>query len=90
VGGKYNSSTRPWESIRIPTLKLIRTVLESDAEAFRMVFGEGRHAEAVALIAGEIDEPPPPAEEPPNPPRTGMLGRLLSKTDPSPVTPRSR
>jgi hypothetical protein len=86
MGGKYNSSTRPWESVRTPSLKLIRTVLESDAAAFRTAFGEGRHAEAMALIAGEIDEPPP-AEETPKPGRSGVLGRLFGKTDPSPGTP---
>jgi len=91
MGGKYNSSTRPWESIRTPTLKLIRTVLESEAEAFRIAFGEARHGEAMALIAGEIDEPPPPPPaEPPKPNRSGVLGRLFGKTDPSPDDPRSR
>ena len=89
MGGKYNSSTRPWESVRTPTLKLIRTVLESDAEAFRMAFGQGRHGEAVALIAGGTAEPPP-AEDPPKPGRSGVLGRLFGKPDPSPGAARSR
>jgi glycosyltransferase involved in cell wall biosynthesis len=86
MGGKYNSSTRPWESIRTPTLKLVRTVLDSHAEAIRTAFGEGRHGEAMALLAGEVGEPPAPpaAEEPPKPGRRGLLGRLFGKTDPSP------
>ena len=84
MGGRYNSSTRAWESVRTPTLQLIRTVLESDAEAFRMAFGEGRHGEAVALIAGAIGEPP--AAEPPKPSRSGVLGRLFGKADPSSVS----
>jgi len=91
MGGKYNSSTRSWESIRTPTLQLIRTVLESHAEAFRMAFGEGRHGEAMALIKGAVSEPPPPpAAEPPKPSRSGVLGRLFGKTDPSPNGPPSR
>ena len=91
MGGKYNSSTRSWESIRTPTLQLIRNVLESHAEAFRTAFGEGRHGEAMALITGAAGEPqPPPAAEPPKPSRSGVLGRLFGKTDPSPNGPPSR
>src|SRR5260370_5395111 len=84
MGGRYNSSTRAWESGRPPTLQLIRTVLESDAEAFRMACGEGRHCEAMALIAGAIGEPP--AAEPAKPRRSGVLGRLFGKADASSVS----
>ena len=84
MGGRYNSSTRAWESVRTPILQLIRTVLESRAEAFRMAFGEGRHGEAMALIAGAIGEPP--AAEPAKPRRSGVLGRLFGKADASSVS----
>jgi hypothetical protein len=56
-----------------------------------MAFGEGRHGEAMALITGAVGEPPPPpAAEPPKPSRSGVLGRLFGKTDPSPNGPPSR
>ena len=77
MGGKYNSSTRPWESIRTDTLRLIRAVLESEAEAFRRAFGEGRHGEALALVASVTDEPPPAAPEMPS--RGGVLGTLWGR-----------
>jgi len=55
LGGRYNSSTQPWETVRANTLRLIRGVLEGKAEAFRAAFGEGRHDEAMALVAGQPD-----------------------------------
>lgn len=95
MGGKYNSSTRPWEAIRTDTLRLIRTVLESKAEAFRTAFGEGRHGEALALVTSAIGDPP--AVEPAKPTRGGVLGTLWGRAgrapdnghDPAP-RPRSR
>ena len=57
LGGRYNSSTRAWESVRTPALQLIQTVMQSEAEAIRMAFGEERYGKAVALLAGALGEP---------------------------------
>ncbi len=78
LGGRYNSSTRPWETVLANTLRLIRGVLESEAEAFRTAFGAGRHDEAMALVAGAIGEPP---AAPAKPTRGRVLGTLLGRAD---------
>jgi hypothetical protein len=79
LGGRYNSSIQAWESVRTPALQLIQTVMQSEAEAIRMAFGEERYGKAVALVAGALE------------PDTGrtktswawMLEALLGRTAPS-------
>jgi len=79
LGGTYNSSTQPWHSIRTPILEMIEKVLQVEAVAIRQAFGEARHDEAVALLAGALGrtevEPPPTKSE-----GSGVLSTLLGKT----------
>ena len=77
LGGRYNSSTQAWESVRTPALQLIRRVMQSEAEAILMAFGEERYGKAAALVAGAL-EPDSPQ------PKTvwgRMLDRLLGRAD---------
>ena len=55
LGGRYNSSTQAWEAVRTATLQLIRSVMQSEAEAILMAFGEERYGRAVALLAGALE-----------------------------------
>jgi glycosyltransferase involved in cell wall biosynthesis len=80
LGGRYNSSTQAWESVRTPALQLIQRVMQSEAEAILMAFGEERYGKAAALVAGAL-EPDSPQ------PKTGwgrMLDTLLGRADRSP------
>ena len=77
LGGRYNSSTQAWESVRTPALQLIQRVMQSEAEAILMAFGEERYGKAAALVAGAL-EPDSPQ------PKTvwgRMLDRLLGRAD---------
>jgi glycosyltransferase involved in cell wall biosynthesis len=78
LGGAYNSSTRPWDSVRTPVLQTIEKVLQSEAAAIRSAFGEDRHEEAVALIAGALGKTEVQAT-----PRSGnrVLDTLLGKAN---------
>jgi hypothetical protein len=44
LGGRYNSSTQAWEAVRTATLQLIRSVMQSEAEAILMAFGRSATA----------------------------------------------
>ena len=77
LGGRYNSSTQAWELVRTPALQLIQRVMQSEAEAILMAFGEERYGKAAALVAGAL-EPDSPQ------PKTvwgRMLDRLLGRAD---------
>jgi glycosyltransferase involved in cell wall biosynthesis len=56
LGGAYNSSKRPWRPIRTGILKLIRSVMLSEAENIRQGFGDQRYGEAQALVSSELDK----------------------------------
>jgi glycosyltransferase involved in cell wall biosynthesis len=60
MGGAYNSSTRSWETVRMPMLRLVQAALQSEAQAIRTAFGDGRHVQATTLIDRALGEPQPP------------------------------
>jgi glycosyltransferase involved in cell wall biosynthesis len=76
LGGAYNSSTRQWAPIRTHVLQLVQTVLQREAKAIRTAFGEGRHAEAEALIGSALGNLP---VEPANTPTGWMPEGVLAK-----------
>ena len=74
MGGAYNSSTRPWEPVRLSVLQMVYATLQSEAHAIQSAFGQDRHALAMAEVAkaiGLMDEPKSSG---------GMLETLLGRT----------
>jgi glycosyltransferase involved in cell wall biosynthesis len=74
MGGPYNTSTRPWQSVRDQVLHLVHDMLGVEAGRIREAFGEDRHAFALKRLATAIAKPDP-AEE-----KSGRLGALLRRS----------
>jgi glycosyltransferase involved in cell wall biosynthesis len=75
MGGRYNTSTRSWQSVRDRILQLVHDTLGSQADPIRQAFGEDRHAFALSLVAPAIAKPELTAEKRGN----GGLGALLRR-----------
>jgi glycosyltransferase involved in cell wall biosynthesis len=54
MGGAYNSSTRPWETVHLAVLKMVYATLESEGPAIQSAFGHDRHMSAMAKVAEAI------------------------------------
>jgi glycosyltransferase involved in cell wall biosynthesis len=74
MGGPYNTSTRPWQSVRERVLHLVHEALGAEAEPIRQAFGHDRYAAAVNSVAQAV-APEVPVEKPAN----GRLGALLRR-----------
>jgi glycosyltransferase involved in cell wall biosynthesis len=74
MGGPYNTSTRPWPSVRDQVLQLVHDMLSAEAARIREAFGEDRHALALKRLAAAVAKPDP-AEE-----KSGRLGALLRRS----------
>jgi glycosyltransferase involved in cell wall biosynthesis len=76
MGGPYNTSTRPWQSVRDEILELVHDTLGAQSERIRQAFGEDRHAFALGRVAAAIAEAHPVEPKPNN----GRLGALLRRS----------
>jgi glycosyltransferase involved in cell wall biosynthesis len=62
-GGPYNTSEKPWQSVRDPVLEVVLDTLRSQATHICRVFGEDRHAEALSQVEQALAKPEPEIEE---------------------------